>query len=243
MDSANKKIGEVNPVLVKRFLRHLVLASRRINEREKARQQLKKHIDKIKRVSVNKPELLDRELSGLSAKINKLLDAEYNLLNLRRKDARTIVQLDSKVRELESMLISKTEKNYRSLARIEESFKRLQLYLEKQERLRKEREQRMQELEEKIQQRILQRNNEIAKIEHKLDELERVYSRLKIHPELRERAAQIAEKIKLNRSRLNMLKKSSPSATLIAEDKTAKDKTRKKISHTSAKPIKQPKKK
>lgn len=99
------KISTVSAAGLKRFVKHLCRISKKYEEKELARRDLKRQISKIKTTSLAKKTkryVLERDLKVLEDKINRVLDKELELLMLGKQDSILIMKLHDRIKKLES---------------------------------------------------------------------------------------------------------------------------------------------
>ena len=147
-------MNSLSNIKLERFVRHLSLASKRIEERKNARKELTTQLTKVKKVSLAKPRksIVEKELKELEDRIARVLETESKIMQRQEYDESQYDVLKKK------------------LAVIEE---RLGSYLTE----RGERRKRVTELEEKI--RKSAKNKEIALIESQLNDMEKKYIEFK----------------------------------------------------------------
>ncbi|MDO8741250.1 MAG: hypothetical protein Q7J54_06795 [Candidatus Woesearchaeota archaeon] len=94
--------GSINKSRIKHFLRHLYKAGAKIKERERSREDLKRHISKLKTVK-EKPIFLT-ELKKLENKIFDVVEKEKSVLYNQQKDSAVVNQLKDRIAFLENEL-------------------------------------------------------------------------------------------------------------------------------------------
>lgn len=92
---------------VKRLMKNLAKASRKIEERSAARQDLNSQVKRVRKFAVDrriKDDTLDKEIRVLNEKIGEVLSKESELLNIEKHDAMGLARLNSKITQLESRI-------------------------------------------------------------------------------------------------------------------------------------------
>lgn len=92
----------ISKARIKHFLRHLYKAGSKIKERERSRDELKRHISKLKTVK-EKPIFL-AELKKLENRIFDVVEKEKSVLYNQQKDSAVITQLKDRIAYLENEL-------------------------------------------------------------------------------------------------------------------------------------------
>lgn len=172
------KMNKLSVNSMKHILRSIVVAQRKLQEREIAREDLKKHIIKVKKEAGKKvgKGKMEKNLAELQNKVNNLVQKEAKLVRSTEYENKTIAELKNKVKELEEELSAKdTEKgnlvrmNKENIKSVKENINMIRLKIENL----LERDRRMQELEEKIRKKVELRgvNERVAELEAKFNEL------------------------------------------------------------------------
>lgn len=89
---------------LKRFVKHLCIISKKYEDKESARRDLRRQITKLKTASLSKKTkryVLEKELKDLENKINSVLEKELELLTLGKQDSILIRKLNDRLQQLE----------------------------------------------------------------------------------------------------------------------------------------------
>jgi len=166
---------------LKAFIRGIVIARKKISEKNLAREELREQIVKVKRLAeAKKPsaEKLKSHVAEIENKINNVLQKEAKLLRSSAYENKTIAELRKKINDMEQEISIKDAEKRNLLRLSQDSVKKLnettdvlKQKIESYIGEKTDRERRMQELEEKIRVKseVLDR---IAKLELKYKELE-----------------------------------------------------------------------
>ncbi|MBW2992615.1 hypothetical protein KY345_05350 [Candidatus Woesearchaeota archaeon] len=192
--SSSLYTGELTKVDTKRlrgFMRGMVTAERKIKEKELAREDLKKHIAKVKKLAAGKrPSLgaIKKHISEIEDKVNNVLQKEAKLLRSSAYENKTIVDLRKRIKELEEEISLKElhnknllKLNEDNINKLSETIDALQKKIESYISTKTERERRMKELEDKIRRKV-----EVKGVDERLAELEKKYAELKQREDIEE---------------------------------------------------------
>lgn len=197
MDSSANKMEEKEESFprkqgVKKFLKHVMLAAKRSEERKKAKDSLDKEVSKLKRMVVKKAEqdAIEKSLKRLDEKLNtvlhkegkilvhdvkggvlsqeirlKILDLENRLNELGEYDIQIIDTLKDNISTLKNQLYEAETLNQKKIEFLNVSMNGINAKLDTFIQAKEERDQRMQELEEKIKKQSIVNADEIKSIE------------------------------------------------------------------------------
>jgi len=133
------------------FLKHLAIASYKVERRREARDELEKQIQNIKRISSERTKdknVLEKEIEILKEQIEHLLQVESKLINKYAEDQGTSNDMKVQVRKLED---------------------KIDRYMQSKE----QRQKRVEEIERKIKGKVSETSSEIPKIENHISMIER----------------------------------------------------------------------
>ena len=162
MDSSEK----MDPERLKRFVRHLCLISKKHRDREEARAELQRQIQRLKKFSSKKKEM-DEELRELDRKISLVLEREAQLLGVQRGETAASGELMRGVME-----------NKERIRQINDSISDVKEKLDNYIRVKTERERKINELEDKIRSKVRE-NKVVSSLKNRLNGLEVKYNQLK----------------------------------------------------------------
>ena len=151
---------------LKSFVRNLCLITKRHQDREKARIELKKKIMELKRFTSKKKEM-DQVLKELDDKISLVLEKERQLLGISQQGS-------GESRALTRNVLENQEKIKRLNYSIDALKQRIDDYID----IRTARDRRVKELESKIKQKVKVKED-FALLKGRLNRLENMYSKLK----------------------------------------------------------------
>ena len=103
----------MNPVRVKKFVKHVILAAKKQHEREQAKQNLAKQLEKVKTATTkkaNKTEI-EKELKKLEKKLNDVLQKEGKIISEEKKDRVMDQSLKGEIRNLEVKIKQLSDKD------------------------------------------------------------------------------------------------------------------------------------
>lgn len=163
MDENSKGI---DPERLKSFVRHVCVIAKKHKDREKARVELQKQMQRLKRFSSKKKEM-DEELKELNRKISLVLEKEMQLLGIEQGESAASRELMGNVAE-----------NKERIRQINNSINELKEKLENYIRFKTERERQINELEKKIRARA-EGKKVVSVLEKRLNSLESLYNKLK----------------------------------------------------------------
>lgn len=156
----------IDPERLKSFVRHVCVIAKKHKDRGKARVELQKQMQRLKRFSSKKKEM-DEELKELNRKISLVLEKEMQLLGIEQGESAASRELMRNVAE-----------NKERIRQINESINELKEKLENYIRFKTERERSINELEEKIRTKT-EKKKRISLLKSKLRNLEILYNKLK----------------------------------------------------------------
>ena len=190
---------------LRKFFKHVLLAAKKQEEQEKAKQGFERHITKIKRLVSNKAgkESIIQAIEDIDDKLNDVLDKEGKLISTSLEDSALSKELKLKVSEIENRLneigdmdiklIESVKKQILSLENELSQYKNenkkdidniinyipyLKSQLNELIAAKEEREKKMLELEEKIKRRVSINHDEIMRLEKQIAEFESKFDRL-----------------------------------------------------------------
>jgi chromosome segregation ATPase len=175
--------GRLNTGRLKAFMRSVAASQKKIKEKELARENLRKHIEKLQKIAVQKNPSqtnLRQNLAEVENKVNDLMWKEAKLFRTSLYEERTVSELRRKIAALEEQLMIKdSEKanlikfnrdNIKELTNTINALKqRMGSYLDS----KAERDRKMAELEEKIQKQV-----ETKALNERMEELEKKFGEL-----------------------------------------------------------------
>jgi len=158
--------NSIHPERLKSFVRHVCVVAKKHKDRGKARVELRKQVERVKRFSSEKKGI-DKELKELDGKISLVLEKERQLLGIEKED-----------NAVSKALMNNVMENKEKINKINESIndmrQRLQDYIE----MKTERERRISQLEKKIIAKAGKKKS-VSLLESKLGKLEDMYNKLK----------------------------------------------------------------
>ena len=168
---------------LKAFIKGVIVAEAKIKERNKAREELKENISKVKKLAAAKKPAVDKlkkQVSQIEDKVNTVLQKEAKLLRTSAYEGKTIAELRKRIAQLEEELTVKNTENKNlskinedSLTRLNSAIDSLQQKIGSYIKDKTERERKMKELEEKI-----RNKTDIGNVKEKISMLERKYAEL-----------------------------------------------------------------
>jgi len=156
----------IHPKKLKSFVRNVCVISKKHKDREQARVELQKQMQRLKRFSYKKKEM-DEELKELNRKISLVLEKEMLLLGIEQGESAASKELMRNVAE-----------NEEKIRQMNDSINELKLKLDDYMRFKTERERKIDELEKRIRAKAGEKKN-ISLLKKKLNDLEVVYNNLK----------------------------------------------------------------
>jgi len=177
---------------VRKFMKHLILASKRHHAKEMARESLEGQIERLK---------------GMLAEKNsaKKYDIEAEVIDLKQKIQNVL--------EVESKLLSKDTEMEQKSSGMEESIIRVEEKLERYLQERNKRARRIEQIENKIQQRLgitkeqKARKEFISRIEQRVSEIEDKLIKMKISGKISKRKAlELRDRIKAYKKKIARVK-------------------------------------
>lgn len=148
-------IGPQNTTELRRFLKHLLISSKKIQEREGARKSLKEHVKTVKRVSIGgKKGYIDKALKELERKVSDVVDRENRLEIGNKKVSKTNADVKNRLDDVERKINGF----------IEEENKKIE---------------RLRAIEQKINAKVGSNRKEIMDIMNQIKRLDSVYEKLR----------------------------------------------------------------
>ena len=163
MESTESSIA---PRRLKRFVRHLSVITKRHQDREKARVEMREQMERLKKFSTKKKEM-DEELRELDSKVSEVLEREKDLLSMEKAGSSSSGDLMRKTIENRQMINEMKD----SLSQIKD---RLETYID----VKTERQRKINHLEKKIRSKVKVKND-LSSFKKRLASLEELYERLK----------------------------------------------------------------
>ncbi|MBW2984631.1 hypothetical protein KY361_05920 [Candidatus Woesearchaeota archaeon] len=191
----------MDPRVLRSFLRHLMLISKKKKIKIKAQQELSKHISKLKEAKKLDPKRLKRSLERLDKKISDVIEAERKLAAVGREDPEIVKMLKDEIIQLKDRL--KTVEMERNKYATEHKEKmedlgaeltRARTKLSAYAKKKIEREERIKELMEKIKATPV-KEHEIIAAKKQLESLERKFRQLSRTAYGKERLSKLKERI------------------------------------------------
>jgi prefoldin subunit 5 len=151
-------LEHVNPSQLKSFVRKLCIISSRYEKKQKAVENLDKHVDKLaKSKKIKKSDAL----SGLRSKIDEVLDAEKKIMGYRKSELSVEKDLKIRIENLEKDLLqARTERdkavkyNRERIKEINDSLTSIKSKITEVADSKRERTRRLAELEQKISNKV-----------------------------------------------------------------------------------------
>ncbi|MBU1004717.1 MAG: hypothetical protein KJ561_02730 [Nanoarchaeota archaeon] len=165
MDDSKGDKG-IDPDRLKRFVKHMCILAKKHRDREQARIDLKKQMERLKRFSSKKKEM-DEELKELNRKVSLVLEKEAQLVGIKRGE-----HVASK--QIMSLAVENKYRIGQINSSINEIKSRLQGYIE----ARTARERKIAALENKIKNKTKTKKG-VLLLKSKLKKLEGIYNKLK----------------------------------------------------------------
>jgi len=199
-DERNSVNGfNTNSLKLKKFVKHLSLSAKKLEELNGARKDLQFKLDEMKNLKQKKAsefrEGIDNHVEDLMKKLDYLVDLEKQVLKKTNAPTGSLINENQKV-ELLQKEIEKLRQENSKMDLLVKTISELKDKLDSQENKKLEREKRMEELEEKIQEKVSKNIDEIIQIENSLDLMHKQYDELlKTGKHSEEDLAHIKEKI------------------------------------------------
>lgn len=200
-DSMNK----LNVNTLKGFIKGIIVAQTKLKEKDVARNELNKHLVKVKKLAAaKKPSVnaIKKHISEIEGKVNTVLQKEAKLIRSSAYENKTITELKKKINNMEEEIAQKDAQNMNLLKLNDDHFRILNETIDTlKERIdsyisdKSERDRRVKALEEKIKKKV-----EIKGVNERLMELEEKYKQLEQKGESEE------EDLSRIRSRIDSLK-------------------------------------
>lgn len=105
MITENPVSMRTSPARVKRFVRHVVRAAKKQEEKKRAKEALKRQVRKVKKISVTKgikKELIEKELKKLEDYLKEVLEKEGKLIVASKRDTEVTEYLKEEIKRLEN---------------------------------------------------------------------------------------------------------------------------------------------
>lgn len=169
---------QLSPRKLKRFIKHLCLATKAIEERDQAKQQLSEHLKKLKTGKLSKSNLA-KGIKELEKHIDNTIEKEKKAIKIHHHEPSHQERLREKMQELDSKLKSLTE-----------------FHIKRQERI--------QQLEKKITSKADPKQRIIKEVKDTIAKLEKKYEKLAKEHDAQD-MEKIKEKINLLKSKLEKL--------------------------------------
>ena len=180
-------LGSGNPVpgfnanshKLKRFVRHMIYASKKLDKLNGARDDLSKKLDEMRKLPVRTTRNdMNDHLDELMAKVNFLVESEKKIISgaphaITKSESEFVERINSLQDE-----ISVLKKENEQISSLVATIKALQAKIDSYESRKDERENRIEELENKIRERVDRSGSEIDAIEEKLRMLSEKYDEL-----------------------------------------------------------------
>lgn len=200
-----QEAGTLDVNRLKAFIRSIAISQKKIKEREMAREELKKHIEKVKKLAgQGKPAMdsLRKHVYDIESKVNTLLQKEAKLFRSSAYEGRNVAEMQRKIKMLEEQIILKdtenenlikyNKDNINELARTIDTLKqRINNYMGDKE----DRDRRVAELEDRIRKQV-----ETKEADARLEELEKKFR------ELEQREGYEEEDLQRVKQRIDMIK-------------------------------------
>ena len=170
--------AQLSPKKLKKFIKHLCLATRKVEERLEAHDNLDKHIASLKRMASRKSRNVSKGFMELRDRIDDLIEKEKQAINIRHHEPLHNVKLKDRLQQLDDKF-----KTYRDF------------HVKRQKRI--------QDLERKITGKTTKKEV-IKEVKEKIEKLRNRYNRL-IDRCSEEDLEKIKNKIELLKSKLEKL--------------------------------------
>lgn len=159
-------ISKLDPNRLKRFVRHVCLIAKKHKDRETARTEMYKQMQRLKKFSSKKKEM-DEELKELDRKISLVLEKDAQLLRTKQQESTASKALVEQSMENKA----KIEQMYNLINELNEKVKTYS-------KIKTERERKINELEKRIRAKA-KTKRDISSLKNKLKALEATYNILK----------------------------------------------------------------
>ena len=200
----------ITPAAFRKFLKQLIIISKKQKIKLKAQQALAKHLEKLKKTPAGKldPKKLRQSLKRLDDKLGAVLDAEKKLAAVGREDPEIvkmlkdeIIALKDRLREVEQERNKFAFEHKKTVKGLGEELAKAKEKVSKYAERKLERERRIRELEEKIKATPI-KEHELIAAKKQLEALEERYKHLsrraygkKRLEKLKEHIGQIKERL------------------------------------------------
>jgi len=95
---------------LKRFVTHLSLAAKQVDQRQKAKNLVQQHVQELKTVTRSSAGTVPQAVRNLERSVNSILQDEKALRATQREESKAIEQLHKQVHELRNRLYAKKSK-------------------------------------------------------------------------------------------------------------------------------------
>jgi len=202
---------------LKRFVKHVHLASQKAEQREKARKELQRKVQKIQRLIGKKgvkKETIATAIEDFDDKLNEVLTKENRILLRQEKEELSADKLRKQIQAVRESIGSASKYDIETLEMLKNQVKGLETELRKEivelrlkvNEVADVRAKRIEELEEKIRQRVGRNYDELLKIEKQLGITEELYKAAKLKGASPEQLSQIKEKMEIMREKVGAKK-------------------------------------
>jgi len=157
---------KMDPNRLKSFVRHVCIISKKHKDREQARVDLQRQMQRLKRFSSKKKEM-DEELKELNKKVSLVLEKERQLLGIEKGES-----------EASKQMMRMAMENKEAVRKLNNSIDELKGRLRNYVEMKTKRTRRINELERKIKGKVRKRKD-VSLLKAKLKKLEDMYNRLK----------------------------------------------------------------
>ncbi|MBD3249578.1 hypothetical protein GF336_06045 [Candidatus Woesearchaeota archaeon] len=195
-------------IRAKKFMKHVLSAAKRQEDKKKAKHELDKHVKKVKRLTSSKvkKETIDEALKELDEKLKTVLEKEGKLITFSEKSQAETSQLKEYISHLEDKLLDLGKRDIDLISDLKNRIKLLEAELEEAQKERQQssektselssnilelknrlnhlidiktqRDKRFEEIEEKIKAEVTDSYQELLLIEDRLNRMEAAYSEM-----------------------------------------------------------------
>lgn len=187
----------LSSVGLKQFVKHLILTTKKAEERKIARKNLKQQFLRAKESAANKkapPWLIEKQFRELEKKMETALEKESRLIRIHQEESEFITEMRRKIEALESEL-GASRQSRQQIGELKGTMGELRDKIDQLLSHQVVRRQRIDELEHKIRKKA-EKSSLIAAMETKLDELEQQHAALKRKKHSASDLRRLDEKIK-----------------------------------------------
>ena len=107
-EAAEKQEEHIDSGRLKRFMTHIIVAAKKVESKEAARDEVKEHVERLK-MAVNRKEASKSEVAGvvndLDASLKKILHDEDMILESQKLETKTVSELRNRLDDLNQKLI------------------------------------------------------------------------------------------------------------------------------------------